>query len=62
MARQRLLRAAKALAEDGTPPPGLDPAAQRVRSAALLLPKDVPFQEGAAEALQLRPNTAFVSL
>jgi phthalate 4,5-dioxygenase oxygenase subunit len=61
MARQRLLRAAKALA-DGTPPPGLEPAAQRVRSAALLLPKDVPFQEGAADALQLRPNTAFVSL
>jgi hypothetical protein len=61
MARQRLLRAANALA-DGTPPPGLDPATQRVRSAALLLPKDVPFQEGAAEALLLRPNTAFVSL
>jgi nitrite reductase/ring-hydroxylating ferredoxin subunit len=61
MARQRLLRAAKALA-DGTPPPGIDPASQRVRSAALLLPKDVAFQDGAAEALQLRPNTAFVSL
>ncbi|HEY4439618.1 MAG TPA: hypothetical protein VGN14_04140, partial [Candidatus Elarobacter sp.] len=62
MARQRLLRAAKALTDDGATPPGLEPAAQRVRSASLLLPKDVPFQEGAAEALRLRPDSAFVSL
>ncbi len=62
MARQRLLRAAKALAEDGAAPPGLDPASQRVRSASLLLAKDVPFQEGAADALRLHPNTWFVSL
>jgi hypothetical protein len=62
MARQRLLRAAKALATDGTTPPGVDPAAQHVRSASLLLPKDVPFQSGASDALQLRPRTAFVSL
>ncbi len=62
MARQRLLRAANALAADGTAPPGLEPAAQRVRSAALLLPKEVAFQTGASDALQLRPHTAFVSL
>jgi phthalate 4,5-dioxygenase oxygenase subunit len=62
MARQRLLRAANALAEQGTPPPGLEPEAQRVRSASLLLAKDVPFQEGAADALRLHPNTGFVSL
>jgi hypothetical protein len=62
MARQRLLRAAKALAESGAAPPGLDPEAQRVRSASLLLAKDVAFQEGAADALRLRPHTAFVSL
>jgi hypothetical protein len=61
MARQRLLRAAKETENGGTPP-GLDPHAQRVRSASLLLPKDVPFKEGAADALRLRPHTAFVSL
>jgi len=33
-----------------------------VRSASLLLPKEVPFREGAADALRLRPETAFVSL
>ncbi len=60
MARQRLLRAAEVAA--GDVPPGLDPAAQRVRSASLLLPKDVPFQDGAADALRLQPKTAFVSL
>ncbi|MFN2461713.1 MAG: aromatic ring-hydroxylating dioxygenase subunit alpha, partial [Candidatus Velthaea sp.] len=61
MARQRLLRAAKALAE-GEAPPGLQPDVQRVRSASLLLPKHVPFQDGAADALRLQPRTAFVSL
>ena len=61
MARQRLLRAAKETENGGTPP-GLDPHTQRVRSASLLLAKDVPFQEGAADALRLRPHTAFVSL
>jgi phenylpropionate dioxygenase-like ring-hydroxylating dioxygenase large terminal subunit len=61
MARQRLLRAAKALA-NGEPPPGLDPAAQQVRSASLLLAKDVPFQEGAAEVLRLHPHEFFATL
>ena len=38
MARQRLLRAARAL-EKGEPPPGTDPATHRVRSAAVVLPQ-----------------------
>jgi nitrite reductase/ring-hydroxylating ferredoxin subunit len=62
MARQRLLRAAKELAENGTPPPGLDPATQRVRSAALLLAHGVAFHEGAAEALRIDPSRGYVSL
>jgi nitrite reductase/ring-hydroxylating ferredoxin subunit len=61
MARQRLLRAAKELA-NGVTPPGLEPAAQQVRSASLLLPKNVPFQEGAAEVLRLHPNEFFATL
>jgi len=61
MARQRLLSAARDVAAGGRPP-GLEPAAQQVRSAALLLAKDVPFQTGAREALQLRPKTGFVSV
>jgi phthalate 4,5-dioxygenase oxygenase subunit len=61
MARRRLLAAAEGLAA-GETPPALEPASQRVRSASLLLAKDVPFQTGSADALQLRPHTAFVSL
>jgi len=39
MARRRLLRAAKALLDNGTAPPGVDPAHQRVRSASVVLPR-----------------------
>jgi len=33
------------------PIPGLAPAAQRVRSCAIELPKDVPFKDGAKDGL-----------
>ena len=62
MARNRLLRAARALAEHGTAPPGTDPATQRVRSAALLLPPGVAFATAAAEALHVRPGVAHASV
>ena len=45
MARHRLLRAVKALMEKDATPPGVDPAHQRVRSAAVVLPPDKPFKE-----------------
>jgi hypothetical protein len=62
MARQRLLRAARALVEQGTPPPGVDPAHQRVRSAAVVLPPDQPFKDGAREALIAQPGVAPASV
>jgi hypothetical protein len=52
MARARLMKAAKALAEKGTLPPGRMPDEQRVRSTATLLPRDVHFKVGAKEALK----------
>ncbi len=52
MARQRLMRAAKALAEQGTPPPGTEPLTQRIRSVAMVLPADQPFKDAAADALR----------
>jgi phthalate 4,5-dioxygenase oxygenase subunit len=61
MARRRLLNAAKRL-QEGEEPPGLDPAAQRVRSTSVLLPKSVPFEEGAKEALVIKPGTNFISI
>jgi hypothetical protein len=62
MARNRLIRAAKALAEKGVAPPGLDPATHRVRSAAVVLPADQAFQVAAREALTARPGIAPASV
>jgi phenylpropionate dioxygenase-like ring-hydroxylating dioxygenase large terminal subunit len=61
LARRRLLAAAEAVA-DGDPVPGTDPAHHRVRSTSVLLPKSVPFQEGAEDALVARPGQQFVSI
>ena len=51
MARHRLMRAAKAFAEKGTIPPGVNPEHHKVRQAALLLKRDINFKDGAKEAL-----------
>ena len=52
--RKRLLDAALALRERGVMPPGLDARSYRVRPASVLLPKDVPWVEGAKERLIAR--------
>jgi phthalate 4,5-dioxygenase oxygenase subunit len=62
MARHRLLRALAALTDKGVTPPGVDPAHQKVRSAAIVLPRDVPFSDGAREALVARPAVAPASV
>ena len=61
MARQRLRSAAEAL-QKGVLPPGRDPLAHRVRSASLLLPADVAFEQGAREALVARQGTAHATV
>jgi phthalate 4,5-dioxygenase oxygenase subunit len=55
-ARNRLLRAAQALAEHGAAPPGTDPVSHRVRSAAVVLPEGEVFEEAARDALRVRPG------
>jgi len=62
MARRRLMRAARELAEQGVAPPGTDPATHRVRSAAVVLPAGQVFQEAAREALTARPGVAPASV
>jgi hypothetical protein len=62
MARHRLMRAAKALAEKGVTPPGIDPEHQKIRSVAIVLPADVPYKEGAKEALIAKPGVAPASV
>src|SRR5262245_60364925 len=53
--RKCLLDAARALRERGITPPGREAESYRVRPAAVLLPKDVPWVEGAQERLVIRP-------
>jgi phthalate 4,5-dioxygenase oxygenase subunit len=62
MARHRLLRSVKALMDKGEVPPGVDPDHQRVRSAAVVLPRDQAFKDAAREALMARPGTAPASV
>ena len=60
LARRRLLAALDDVASDDLP--GLDPQHTNVRSTSILLPRDVPFQEGAREALEVTPGTNFHSI
>jgi hypothetical protein len=62
MARQRLMKAAKALVEKGEQPPGINAQAQRVRSVAIVLPDGQPFKEAAAEALRAEPGKKHASV
>ncbi len=62
MARHRLLRSVKALVDKGEVPPGVDPAHQKVRSAAVVLPRDKAFKDAAKDALVAQPGVAPASV
>lgn len=62
MVRNRLMKAARALAEKGQLPPGRDAASQAIRSVATVLRQDVPFKEGAREALRAEPGKPHTSV
>jgi phenylpropionate dioxygenase-like ring-hydroxylating dioxygenase large terminal subunit len=55
-ARQRLRKAAIALRDEGITPPGVDPAHHRVRSAAVVLPRESSFIESCQDALTAIPG------
>lgn len=61
-ARQRLRRAVIALRDQGTPPPGIEPEHQRIRSAAVVLPKDQTFIDSCREELTVRPGVPQASV
>jgi hypothetical protein len=61
MARQRLSKAARAVAQ-GKEPDGLDPASHAVRSAAIVLPEAVSFYEAAGDALRAKQGVAHASV
>lgn len=54
MARHRLRRAVNAMMKSGAVPPGRDPAHQRVRSVAVVLPKDDAFVDACQADLTVR--------
>ena len=60
LARRRLLAALEEVDSDDLP--GLDPAHTRLRSTSVLLPREVPFQEGVADAIRVKPGENFVSI
>jgi phthalate 4,5-dioxygenase len=55
-ARQKLRKAAIALRDEGVTPPGVDPEHHRVRSAAIVLPKEESFLEASRDAVTARPG------
>jgi phthalate 4,5-dioxygenase oxygenase subunit len=61
-ARQKLQKAVEALRDKGATPPGVDPAHHRVRSAAVVLPRDASFIESCREELAARPGVAHASV
>ncbi len=61
-ARLRLRKAAVALRDQGRTPPGVDPAHQRVRSAAVVLPKNKDFALACRDELTVRPGYRHASV
>jgi phthalate 4,5-dioxygenase len=62
MARQKLWKAVEALRDEGVRPPGVDTTHQRVRSAAVVLPKEEAFIDASREALTVQPGTRHASV
>ena len=56
MARHKLMRAARALADKGTLPPGRTPEEQMIRSIAVVLPRAQPYKDVAAEMCRAAPG------
>jgi nitrite reductase/ring-hydroxylating ferredoxin subunit len=62
MARHRLMQAARTLRGDGAAPVGVSPESHRVRAASVVLPKGLPFDEGAKDAMIALPETDVAAL
>jgi phthalate 4,5-dioxygenase oxygenase subunit len=61
-ARLKLRRAAEELRDNGVVPPGVNPAHHRVRSAAVVLPKDEEFIDASRSALTATPGVKHTSV
>jgi phthalate 4,5-dioxygenase oxygenase subunit len=61
-ARQKLRKSAEALRDHGVTPPGVDPSHHRVRSAAVVLPKDEDFIDASRDVLAVTPGVKHASV
>jgi phthalate 4,5-dioxygenase oxygenase subunit len=61
-ARRKLLQAALALQDEGVTPPGVDPAHHRIRSVAIVLPKEASFLESCRDAVTATPGVRQTSV
>ncbi len=61
-ARRKLIQAAMALRDEATPPPGVDPAHHRVRSAAVVLAQSESFLDACREAMVATPGVRQVTV
>lgn len=61
-ARLKLRKAAEELRDDGTIPPGVDPAHQRVRSVAIVLPPEDAFIDACRDSLAVTPGVPQTSV
>ena len=61
-ARRELEKAVLALRDHGTTPPGVDPEHHRVRSVAVVLPKESSFLESCRDALTATPGVSPASV
>jgi hypothetical protein len=62
MARQKLWKAVEALRDEGVRPAGVDAEHHKVRSAAVVLPKEQAFIDASREALTVRPGERHASV
>jgi hypothetical protein len=61
-ARLKLRKAAEALRDRGESPPGVDTSHQRVRSAAVVLPKEEGFIDACRDVLMVTPGVKHASV
>lgn len=62
MARRLLFKAIKELQDDNKAPASVDPETHKVRSAAVLLPRDRRYMEGAEDAIRVIPGKPHASV
>lgn len=60
--RSTVAGAGRVAVQDGFAPDGIDPAAQRVGSASLVLPEDAYFYDAAEDALKVADGVEHVSV